>query len=241
MSSGRSLQQFSEDDDGKVRSVRNALASFKIRVEELQQMADLGVWSRASRQQMGWRNRVVSLACGIENFFDRYTCPLDHLLRVDRVKFTKYTEMLFKELKEEIAEIEEYSPPIHQSCGSTADGYNPCLPMPALQHEFLGMEGAKDKLARLLLDGEKQLKTVSIVGFAGLGKTTLALEVYRQIEAEFECHARVTMSRNPRMKQLLQHLLSQVRQEPNMPQDSEASLEPEQLISEITEHLQDKR
>jgi len=97
------------------------------------------------------------------------------------------------------------------------------------------------KLARLLLDGEKQLKTVSIVGFAGLGKTTLALEVYRQIEAEFECHARVTMSRNPRMKQLLQHLLSQVRQEPNMPQDSEASLEPEQLISEITEHLQDKR
>lgn len=156
---------------------------------------------------------------------------------------------LHNSLREEITKLSQEqcnmdAPPTPESCGSVMDGYNPCLPMPALESELLGIGVAKEKLASLLLglDGEKQLKVVSIVGFAGLGKTTLAMEVYRQTREAFECHATAIVSRNPNIKQLLQHILSQVRQEPNSPQDSEEmSLEPEQLIAEIREHLQYKR
>uniref|UniRef100_A0ACD5TAW4 Uncharacterized protein n=1 Tax=Avena sativa TaxID=4498 RepID=A0ACD5TAW4_AVESA len=67
---------------------------------------------------------------------------------------------------------------------------------------LVGMEGQKNKLVTLLADKEKQLKVVSIVGFAGLEKTTLANEVYRRLKSDFDCGAFVAVSQKLKKQHL---------------------------------------
>ncbi|KAF0896660.1 hypothetical protein E2562_026773 [Oryza meyeriana var. granulata] len=66
-----------------------------------------------------------------------------------------------------------------------------------------------DKVKKLR-NGEEQLKVFSIVGFGGLGKTTLAVEVCRQLETEFERQAQVSVSQTFSGAKDLQGLLRRV-------------------------------
>ncbi|CAD6207273.1 unnamed protein product [Miscanthus lutarioriparius] len=62
-------------------------------------------------------------------------------------------------------------------------------------------------------ENDKQLKVFSIVGFGGLGKTTLAVEVCRQLETEFQRQAQVSVSQTfsgKDLQGLLKRLLLQI-------------------------------
>lgn len=80
--------------------------------------------------------------------------------------------------------------------------------------ELVGIDGPKNELIRWLTEGEsgsvQQLKVVSIVGSGGLGKTTLANQVYHNLEGIFECRAFVSVSHKPDMKKILRDILSGV-------------------------------
>jgi disease resistance protein RPM1 len=50
-------------------------------------------------------------------------------------------------------------------------------------------------------------RVLAIVGFGGLGKTTLANEVYRKIQKNFDCRAFVSVSQKPNIKKTISDLI----------------------------------
>ncbi|KAM3406092.1 hypothetical protein ACQJBY_000248 [Aegilops geniculata] len=121
---------------------------------------------------------------------------------------------------------------------------DPCLrALYAEATELVGIYGKRDQeLMRLLsMEGDdasnKRLKKVSIVGFGGLGKTTLARAVYEKIKGDFDCGAFVSVGQNPDMKKVLRDILIDLG---NSHSDL-AILDANQLIKKIHEFLENKR
>jgi hypothetical protein len=69
--------------------------------------------------------------------------------------------------------------------------------------DLVGTDGPTEEIAHVLLDTDSRLKVVSIVGFGGVGKTTLAQQVYDEIGGKFNCKAFVSVSQRPNMPVLL--------------------------------------
>lgn len=119
--------------------------------------------------------------------------------------------------------------------------------------ELVGIDEKSFEVVEMLTQGDevskKQLKVVSIVGFGGLGKTTLANAVYKKMKGQvniqtqkpqFDCVAFISVSLNPNMKQIFKSLLHQLDKY-TYQNINEASWGEEQLISEIRTFLENKR
>ncbi|KAL6658723.1 hypothetical protein ACP70R_002763 [Stipagrostis hirtigluma subsp. patula] len=101
---------------------------------------------------------------------------------------------------------------------------------------LVGTDTQKEQLIKWVTDEEQQLKVISVVGFGGLGKTTLANEVYREVGVQFEWKAFVSISQKPNMTSLLNSLLLQLE----LPPYSHAC-EVHDLLNRLRGHLQNKR
>jgi disease resistance protein RPM1 len=102
--------------------------------------------------------------------------------------------------------------------------------------KLAGIEGPTNELVGWLNGEEKQLKVVSIVGFGGLGKTTLANRVYHKLDGEFQCGAFVPVSQKPNMSKLLHSLLTQIGCGQSF-HDCELNV----LLDQVRENLKNKR
>ena len=101
---------------------------------------------------------------------------------------------------------------------------------------LVGIDGPTKELVSLLMDPQKKLKVVSIVGFGGLGKTTLAKQVYDQIGGQFDCKAFLSVSLRPDFKSLLICLQRKIE----MPESSHSHKLTE-IVELIRERLKHKR
>jgi hypothetical protein len=117
--------------------------------------------------------------------------------------------------------------------------------LPALFTEMkrlVGIEGPRDTLIKLLTEGEgalvQQLQVVSVVGFGGLGKTSLANQVYQKLKGKFECQAFVSVSQTPNLKKILRNILFQICCQEHV---SNEVCDEQQLINTIRQFLKDKR
>ncbi|KAF6987061.1 hypothetical protein CFC21_004739 [Triticum aestivum] len=83
--------------------------------------------------------------------------------------------------------------------------------------EPVGVEEDMEDLKKWILSDEnkQQLGVLSIVGFGGVGKTTIAMALYRKYGDQFQRRAMVTVSQNSDSEAVLRDILSQVK-----PQDS---------------------
>ncbi|CAL4979429.1 unnamed protein product [Urochloa decumbens] len=107
--------------------------------------------------------------------------------------------------------------------------------------ELVGVDEARDELIKTLeekneVSMQQHGKIVSIVGFGGLGKTTLANVVYEKIRAQFDCCAFVSVSQTPDLKKLFKSLLNDLGKN-----TCEETSDEERLIRVLREFLQDKR
>ncbi|RLN04904.1 hypothetical protein C2845_PM13G06340 [Panicum miliaceum] len=78
--------------------------------------------------------------------------------------------------------------------------------LPALyrnEANLVGVEGPREDIMKFLTDTDQQLKVLSIVGFGGLGKPTLAKEVYRKIGGQFDVMAFVSFPKTRYKKTFL--------------------------------------
>ncbi|EMS47510.1 Disease resistance protein RPM1 [Triticum urartu] len=112
--------------------------------------------------------------------------------------------------------------------------------------KLVGIDEPKAELIKLLTkedvraseQQQQQLKIVSIVGSGGMGKTTLANQVYKELKGQYECWAFVSVSRNPDMANILRTILSEVAKKDYATTEAGNI---QQLISEIIDFLADKR
>ncbi|XBI76688.1 hypothetical protein VPH35_069892 [Triticum aestivum] len=120
--------------------------------------------------------------------------------------------------------------------------------------DFVGVEELNTVID--MVEGEKddgKLKVFSIVGLGGLGKTTLAFEVCRQVKTKFQCQAQVSVSRafdsSKDLRGLLKRVLQQILQVNDKGIETEKvysvgnidAMDVEMLTKKLKEHLQGKR
>ena len=77
--------------------------------------------------------------------------------------------------------------------------------------EIVGIESPKGELINWLVEGAAELTVISVVGMGGLGKTTLAKNVYdnKKVVERFVCRAWITVSQSFKMEMVLQNMIKQ--------------------------------
>ncbi len=111
--------------------------------------------------------------------------------------------------------------------------------------DLVGTEKKIEHLIRRLMEmhddveSKRNLKVVSIVGFGGLGKTTLANLVYQRLKVKFRCGAFVSISRSPNMVGIFKNMLRQL--DKKYEKINGETWEEVQLIDELRKFLQNKR
>lgn len=109
------------------------------------------------------------------------------------------------------------------------------------QKELVGIKEPRNELIKWFSDkdgdvSKQKLKIISIVGFGGLGKTTLAKSVYDKLHTQFHPRAFVSVGRNPDVKSVLKEILRELGYD-----SSATSLNEKHLIDELHKLLQNKR
>ncbi|XP_059646508.1 putative disease resistance protein At1g50180 isoform X2 [Cornus florida] len=110
--------------------------------------------------------------------------------------------------------------------------------------ELVGMDGPKKQLIGWLVEDTPKLKVISVVGMAGMGKTTLVKKVYDDVEVKkhFQCHAWIIVSQIFELKELLKDLILQVFDEVKQPPPQRLeTADHNNLKAQIKDFLQQRR
>ncbi|TVU51318.1 hypothetical protein EJB05_02734 [Eragrostis curvula] len=229
----------------EVESLADEFSSMKALLERLADVDELDPQARE------WRNQVNDMSYDIEDCIDEF---IHHLGNNDAAAagFMKKTARVLKklrarhqiaskiqEIKFRVKEVSERRLRYRLDEYTAHSCYVPVDPrVVAIYNEaaaLVGIDVPTDELVHLLMGEEKELKVASIVGFGGLGKTTLASQVYHKLEGKFQCWAFVSVSQKPDIAKLLNKILLEIGGGTCHTGDLD------DLLKTIALHLQDKR
>jgi hypothetical protein len=205
-----------------------------------------------------WAREVVELSYDIEDTVDAIMVPESNELAkslsfkrfihksvlLGRARVRHHIAEQIRDIKSHTIDLQKRhsrynSSSLHVNEPATAT-YPPSLPRQIIPTELVGIDEPRDNLIKVLEEGNKhQGKIVSVVGFGGLGKTTLAISVYEMLRRQFDCWAFVSVSQNPDMNALFKNMFYQLGVENNST-IIEAS-EETHLIYELRKFLEEKR
>ncbi|PAN21410.1 hypothetical protein PAHAL_3G463100 [Panicum hallii] len=239
----------------EVNFMKDELSSMNALLQRLAEVdGDLDV------QMKEWRRQVQEMSYDIEDCIDDFMHRAGHNSTVDsaglvhrviqQLKALRVRHQIASQIQNLKARVEDaskrrmrYKLDERAFQSSTTTAIDPRLPSLYVEPDGLvGIDQPRDELIGLLMEEEgasvQQLKVISIVGPGGLGKTTLANEVYHTLEDQFQCRAFVSLSQQPDVKKILRNIFSQVSLQElfNMEMWDE-----EKLINTIREFLKNKR
>jgi hypothetical protein len=246
------------------KSVRGEIMFLKAEFERMQ--AALLMVSEAPMDQQPsilvklWARDVRELSYDVEDKVDTFMVRIDrapkelHGLRgfidrsLDLLTKAKIRHKLGTQIKDLRSSIEEVSERRDRymvtQVAKPADVPVQNLRLSAMYKkvdELIGTEEKCDEFIGRLIEekdepSKKQLKT-AIVGFGGLGKTTLAKVAYDKLKEQFDCAAFICVSLNPNIERIFVKMLRQLMKDDKY----EATCDTAQLINDVRAFLQNKR
>jgi hypothetical protein len=205
-----------------------------------------------------WARDLSELSDYIEDSIDKLMIPgkLNESAELSRngrhiakIQFYMIATRIIRDIKSRVSEVHKRCPRYDVNLGvdkPTKPTVDPRLfSQYTMIKDLVGIDETRDELIKILM-GEngvpsQQGKIVSIVGFGGMGKTTLANAVYEKISAQFDCYAFVSVSRTPDLNKLFKDILYQLDRNKYDDSMNETFVYEQQLINELREFLQHKR
>ncbi|ONM51283.1 Disease resistance RPP13-like protein 4 [Zea mays] len=233
-----------KDVKHNITFLRNELASMNLLLFKLADIEDLDV------QVKEWRNKVRELAYDIEDCIDNFMVndrPNRSLIRktIGRIKKLWFQHDIGKQIQELRTRVVEESDRRYRYKLDDST-FRPEMMeidhrLKALYVDTNKLEGIDSPVEQIIqwLTGngkhDQELNIMAIVGFGGLGKTTLAMQVYNKFKDKFDCTAFVSVSRGPNIKKVLMDLLKDVGAAIDTTDDEM------RLINKLKGHLTKKR
>ena len=241
-------------------SVKNGIGELKAELESMQ--AALVKVSSVPLDQLDpqvkiWANEVRELSYAVEDSLDSFvrrvegvepTKPkIKHLLKAAHNEFTKFKAR--HEIASDVKDIESQVRKIKERY----DRYKiddvvanlattPVDPrLPALYKklsDLVGIDEPVNELIKILSEGihmpDKNPKIVSVVGFGGLGKTTLAKALYDKLSKTYQCQGFIPVGQNPNTKKVLRDILLELD---TQLYTAAATMDDRQLINQLQKVL----
>ncbi|KAM3245583.1 hypothetical protein ACQJBY_056736 [Aegilops geniculata] len=215
-------------------------------------------------QDKVWMNEVRELSYDLEDAIDDFMQSVDDkdekpdgfiekikssLGKLGKMKARRRIGKEIQDLKKQIKEVGERNARYkgRETFSKTVNATVDPRALAIFEHasKLVGIDKPKAEIIKLLIEEDvraseqqQQPKIVSIVGSGGMGKTTLANQVYQELKGQYACWAFVSVSRNPNMMTILRTILSEVARKDYGGTEAGST---QQLISNITDFLEDKR
>ncbi|GJN16225.1 hypothetical protein PR202_gb03189 [Eleusine coracana subsp. coracana] len=255
-----------KDNCCEISFLLDELSTMKIALEKMSEQEEADPLGRQ------WMSQLQELAYDAEDVIDTFILhPSNISTSSGMIKkvLNKFTNLKaeyqfagqIKQLKERTLEVSDRRKR-YKMDHVASPKYIPLDPrLPALFEEpgsLVGIESQINDIVKWITDANSlysQSSVLSIVGFGGLGKTTLANLVFKKVSGDFECTAFVAASRSPDILIILRHILLQVCQGDNLSTTDQfakmledpqkdcqmKNLRYTELVNAIREYLQDKR
>ncbi|TVU43788.1 hypothetical protein EJB05_10282 [Eragrostis curvula] len=202
-------------------------------------------------QATNWRKDIIDMSYDIEDYIDDFMSRVgeagddvgflqkaSHCLKTFKDRYRIANQI--KKIKAKVIQASDrrkrymFDQSIFATAHVTVDPRLSALYVQSAN--LVGIDIQKDEIVKWVMDEGQALKVMSIVGFGGLGKTTLANEVYREVGGKFNCKAFVSISQKPDIIKLLNSLMLQLGLQPYS-----HACEPQDLINSMRGHLQGMR
>ncbi|PON37336.1 NB-ARC domain, LRR domain containing protein [Parasponia andersonii] len=108
--------------------------------------------------------------------------------------------------------------------------------------EVVGIEYARDEVIGVLKGGFPRRTVISVVGMGGLGKTTLAHQIYDHVKGDFDCHAWIEVSQSYDKVKLLVDLMKKFykARDESIPEEM-GTIDEGTVTTKLRDYLQGKR
>ncbi|XP_027368559.1 disease resistance protein RPM1-like [Abrus precatorius] len=217
----------------EIKKVKDELATMKafLRFVDVQQEKDLRL--------KPWVEQVRDVAFEIEDVVDDYllqiasdddagsahnTCFRSICSPFKKWKARHQIGSELQNIRGRVSEIAErpkrygYDPSLFKQASSSSSDAGPSemdqfrknVAASVDERQLVGIDAAKEEVVNLLNDGDLSLKVVSIVGMGGLGKTTLAKQIFRDMSSHFERRAFGIVSQTLKEDEFFKDLIEQL-------------------------------